>query len=277
MPFGAHETMEVHECLMEKINAITHFNLYAKEAKHPQLLDMIARHQQEELRSYNEIVSLTRGSQQFQPVSPRTDIQGVSHQQIQYGLNNPPQYTPQMNTALSDAEIAIAMLLCHKNGARNCSWAALECADPNLRMAMQNSAATCMNQAYEVFLFMNEQGMYQIPTMKDHTTQNFLNSYQPAGSQMEQQYTMMQQQNTGYGGMGMNRGAGMGAGAAANMNPGIRSSQSGMGSMNVGSRDSVLYGNRRGMEAQQSQYQPQYRSSVTSMYGSSNGQGSMPQ
>jgi spore coat protein CotF len=200
MPFGAHETMEMHEVLMEKINAITHFNLYAKQAKNPQLQDMIMRHQQEEIMSYNEIVSFTRGNSHFNPIPPNTLIRGIGHQQIQYGLRNPPQFAPQSDADLSDNEIAIAMLLCHKNGARNCTWATLECADPNLRRTMLNSAATCTHQAYEVFLFMNEQGLYQVPTLNSQTAENFLQSYQPASGSLESQYAIQNGLNNGFSG-----------------------------------------------------------------------------
>jgi spore coat protein CotF len=227
MPFGAHETMEVHECLLEKVNMITHFNIYAKEAKDSQLLDMIVRHQQEEIASYNEIVNITRGNNGFTPVPPNTNVRGVNNQQIQYGLNNPPQMSPQSDANLTNREIAIAMLLCHKNGARNCTQAALEAADPNLRLALFNSAATCMNQAYEVFLFMNKQGLYQVPAFRNQTAETFLNIYQPAGEQLMAQYGMQSGQNMDYNSQ--------------------NNSQMG-GSMNVGSYNSVLYGagNNRG-------------------------------
>ncbi|EXX84687.1 coat protein F, partial [Paenibacillus darwinianus] len=201
MPFGAHESMETHEILMEKISCITHFNLYAQEVKNPQLMDMIVRHQQEEIRSYNEIVNYTHDYSGFAPIPPNTNIQGVSPQQIRYGLNNPPQFAPQADARFYDGEIATAMLLWHKNGARNCSWAALECADPNLRSMMLNSAATCMDQAYEVFLFMNEQGLYQVPTLKDHTAKTLLHRYQPAGQALQAQYGM-QEMGSGVSGDG---------------------------------------------------------------------------
>ncbi len=180
MPYGAHETMEVHEILMEKINAITHFNLYAKETQNPQLQDMIARHQQEEILSYNEIVAYIRENKGFSPIPPNTDIKGVSEQQIQYGLNKPPQFAPQSDASLSDEEIAIAMLLCHKKRCPECCLASLECADPNLRRMLQNSSASCANQAYEVFLLMNEQGLYQVPTLKKPDCRN-VPSQLPAG------------------------------------------------------------------------------------------------
>lgn len=216
MPFGAHETMEVHECLVEKVNVISHFNLYAQETRNPQLLDMIVRHQQEEIRSYNEIIGLTRGTSQFNPVPSNTMIRDVRHEQIRYGLRNPPQIGPQPDARLSDGEIALAMLQCHKNAANNCMRASLECADPNLRRALLNSAATCNNQAYEVFLLMNQQGLYQIPTMPDQTEANFLQQYQPASEALQSQYGMQGGQVAG------NAGAG--------------------GTINTGSRQSVLYG-----------------------------------
>jgi spore coat protein CotF len=266
MQFGAHETMETHEILMEKINMITHFNLYAKQARNPQLLDMILRHQQEEIVSYNEIVAFTRGDNRFSPISPNTDIRGVSNQQIQYGLNNPPQFAPQANATLDDGEIAIAMLMCHKNAARNGTWAALECADPNLRRTLMNSAASCINQAYEVFLFMNEQGLYQVPTLSGQTAEAFLNRYQPAGRSLEQQYAMQGGQSQGYTGASAYGSSGF---SGANMAGPGGSTNDGL---YVGSRDSVLYGSGgRGDSSMQ------YQAGSPSMYGNINQQGMMPQ
>src|SRR3954471_9986543 len=89
MPFGAHEAMEVHEILTEKINMINHFNFYANQTKTPELKDMIRRHLQEEIKSYDAIVSYTHDYQHFTPVPPNTNISGIQPEQIQYGLNNP--------------------------------------------------------------------------------------------------------------------------------------------------------------------------------------------
>jgi spore coat protein CotF len=259
MQFGAHETMEVHECLLEKVNVITHFNIYAKEAKNPQLQDMIMRHQQEEITSYNEIVNITRGNNGFTPVPPNTNVSGANNQQIRYGLNNPPQFSPQSDTSLTDREIAIAMLLCHKNGARNCTQATLEAADPNLRLALLNSAATCMNQAYEVFLFMNEKGLYQVPTLKNQTTETFLNIYQPVDQQVMDQYGMQSGMQSGQN-MGYNtqNNTQMSGNMNGNMNGNMTSNMN--GNMNVGSPNSLLYGsgsNRGGASSpyQRSNYQ----------------------
>lgn len=218
MQFGAHESMEVHECLLEKINMITHFNLYAGETRNPQLQDMIARHQNEEIQMYNQLVNYVQGEiKGFSPIAPNTNIRGINHQQIQYGVNQPPQYGPESDARFSDWEIAVAMLQCHKNSAMNGTRAALECADPNLRLMLQNSVATCVNQAYEVFLFMNQQGQYPVPTLNEQTA--FLNTYQPANQDLQAQY----------------------AGHSMNQNAAGQNAPS--GNLNVASRDSIWYGN----------------------------------
>lgn len=178
MPFGAHETMETHEILTEKINGISHLHLYARHARNQQLKDMINRHLQDSVRSYNEIVAYTHAYTNAPAATVGSQTSGVSPQHIQYGLHNPQAVAPQNDSVFDDREIATAMLICHKNGARNAMWAGLECADPNLRRMMMNSSIACADHAYETFLFMNQQGTYQVPTMNDHTAKTFMHSYQ---------------------------------------------------------------------------------------------------
>ncbi|PLT32155.1 spore coat protein [Bacillus sp. V5-8f] len=231
MPFGAHETMEVHEILLEKINMITHFNFYATETQNQQLIDMIIRHQQEEIRSYNEIVAYTHDYTGVNLVPPNTNIREIQPQQIKYGLNNPPRIAPEIDAQLKDWEVATAMLCAHKNAARNGMWATLECADPNLRRMLLNSATNCANQAYEVFLLMNEQGIYQVPTLKDHTAKEFIHRYQPASDSMQQQYGMQPGPSMGISGQNPGYNA---------QNAGYQGTSAGYAGQNVGNQGNVM-------------------------------------
>ena len=197
MPFGAHEAMEVHEILTEKINMINHFHMYAAQAKNPQLKEMIHRHLQEEIKSYDAVVSYTHDYQNFAPMPANTNIRSAQPDQIQYGLDNPSMVAPEANTTFNDFEIASALLICHKNGAANGVKATLEIADPNLRQVLLNGAVNCVNQAYEVFLFMNSQGQYQIPTMKDHTAKTYLHAFQPSSESLKAQYMVNPGQSQG--------------------------------------------------------------------------------
>ncbi len=186
MPFGAHETMEAHEFLEEKLNMMNHFHIYRMQAQDPALRQMIERHLDDTVRAYNQLVSYTHNYQPVNPVSAQTPstvhaVQQTQPNQIQYGLNQPAPHQPVFTTTtLNDRQISSALLQFHKTSAINSIHHSLECADPNVRQIMVNTAVNCSHLAYEVFQYMNQRGYYQVPTMKDHTAKTLLHSYQNA-------------------------------------------------------------------------------------------------
>lgn len=191
MPFGAHETMEAHEMLNEKINAINHFSIYLHNCQNPTLRSMIERHQQLAIQAYDQLVQYTHdynaANQNRQPIN----MGNIQQQQISYGLNNPQTMAPQMSGPLPDHMIAMAVLSIHKNSAKNHMAALLECVDPNVRQMLIQGSINCAQQAYEMFLFMNQNGFYQVPTMQDHTAKTFLHSYQPNQQNQNQASPLM--------------------------------------------------------------------------------------
>ncbi|GIP33817.1 spore coat protein [Paenibacillus sp. J2TS4] len=199
MPFGAHETMEAHEMLNEKVNLINHFSLYAEQCQDQRLRQMLQTHLNTAIRHYDQLVAYTHD---YSAASGGPQVYGMppsSPQQVKYGLHQPMPQIPQMQGRLNDSQILLAMLSFHKQSAKSQMAASLECADPNLRQMLVDGAVTCSNQAYEVFLFMNEQGQYQVPTIHDHTAKTFLHSYkpmemggypgQPAGATLSSEYS----------------------------------------------------------------------------------------
>ena len=191
MPFGAHETMEVHEILNEKINMMNHFFLYAEQAQHPHVRSMIERHLQSAIQHYDQLIAYTHDYSAAGGGSIPSSLRApnVSYQEVQYGLRQPQPVAPLMRgRQLDDQQIMCAVLSCHKNAAKNGMQASLECADPNVRQMLIHSAVAAANHAYEAFLFMNEQGQYQVPTMHDHTAKTYLHAYQPM-QQFQQTYS----------------------------------------------------------------------------------------
>lgn len=185
MPFGAHETMEVHEVLNEKMNMINHFSWYAGQVQNPVLQQMIQRHLNTAIQSYDQLVGYTHDYNAANQASSAAYMTAGSAerpnspQEIQYGLRQPAAQAPQMGGTMSEQQIVSAILSCHKNSAKNHMTASLECADPNVRGMLMQGAMTCADQAYEIFLLMNQEGSYQVPTMNDHTAKTFLHTYQP--------------------------------------------------------------------------------------------------
>lgn len=220
MKFGAHEVVECWEILNEKMNLINHFAFYEQEAQSGQLRAMIRRHMESAIMGYDRMVAYTHdysASQGMQPPYPQPD---ADVERIKYGLRNPQPVAPQSTGRFNDMMIQRALLCCHKASAISHLQRGLEVSDPNLREMFLHGAVTCFNEAYEVFLFMNQQGSYQVPSMDNHTAKSYLHAYQP----MNEQGGMGLGMNAGMGmNMGMGTAPGMGAG------PGTRT---GMGANN---------------------------------------------
>lgn len=173
---GAHEVMEVHEVLTSEINDINTMQLYRQHVRDTQLAGIIDKQLQFAVQGYNQLVQSvqSKGMQSAVPYrAPKTATPT-------YGLHQPASVSPAMTVnAIDDRDVASAILDLHKTGAGKKMIASLECADPQLRRTLQQSAVNCSEQAYEVWQYMNQQGYYQVPTMKEMTTNTMINTYQP--------------------------------------------------------------------------------------------------
>lgn len=175
---GAHEVMEVHEVLCNAINAIHQCQLYRPHIKDQNLAAMMDKQMQFMTMEYNSLVQAVNQGGIITGGKPYPASYNYSPT---YGLRNPAPHSPSMMpTQLTDRDIASGLLGIHKSGSMFKMLAALECADPNLRRLIQQGAMNCAEQAYEVWQYMNQQGYYQVPTMKQMTTETILNTYAPA-------------------------------------------------------------------------------------------------
>lgn len=177
--FGAMEIMQVHEVLSGYIDGINQFELYRPHIKDQQLMSILDKQIRHMAGSYDNMVNYLHNQGMSSAVPYRTR----KNFQPKYGLRQPSPEHPNMDAnQMDDHDVASGMMGCAKASALMCTGAALECADPTLRSMMVNCAVSSINQAYEVFQFMNQMGMYQIPTLQQNTTNTLMNTYQQAGS-----------------------------------------------------------------------------------------------
>lgn len=189
--FGAHETLEVHEVLTSAINGINHFQLLRPYIKDRQLQQILDRQLQFMTNEYNGTVRALQQQGQEQAIPYRSPINLAPI----YGLDHPAEQSPNASmNQIDDRDVASGMLGCHKASASMKMIASLECANPQLRHLMQQGAINCSEQAYEVWQYMNQQGYYQVPTMKDVTTNTVMNTYQPANANINMINATPQQQ-----------------------------------------------------------------------------------
>lgn len=179
---GAHETMEVHEILCTAITGINTMQLYRPHVKDQRLAHIMDKQMQFTINEYNQMVqtvqNLSNGG-----IAPGTPYQAPRSFSPVYGLDNPAASMPNMNAnQIDDRDVASALLGFHKSSAMMKIVAALECANPQLRSLIQQGAVNCSEQAYEIWQYMNQAGYYQVPTMKEMTTNTVLNHYETAGN-----------------------------------------------------------------------------------------------
>ncbi|MFZ7101824.1 MAG: spore coat protein [Peptococcaceae bacterium] len=171
---GAHEVMELHEVLSNVINGINQFELYRPHVRDQQLGSILDKQLQFMTQEYNNMIQ-SLNQQGITMGSPYNSPKMVNPQ---YGLHNPQPQSPNASAnQLDDRDIAGGMLGCAKSAAILKTIAALECADPNLRRLIQQGSQNCSEMAYETWQYMNLKGYYQVPTMKQMTTNTMTTSY----------------------------------------------------------------------------------------------------
>jgi len=177
--YGAHEVLELHEVLTDAINGINTMQLYRPHVKDQQLASMLDKQMQFAIQEYNTLVQSVSGK----GLQAAVPYRAPKTMTPTYGLHQPGPHTPNMSAAeIDDRDVASAALSMHKTGATRKMMASLECADSQLRHILQQGAVNCGEQAFEVWQYMNQHGYYQVPTMKEMTTQTMLNAYQPAST-----------------------------------------------------------------------------------------------
>jgi spore coat protein CotF len=171
---GAHEVMEIHEVLSHAIDSINQFQLYRPYVRDQQLGAILDKQLQFMTQEYNGMVQALHQNGMGQGIQYRAP----KNIQPQYGLRQPQPQSPNTSpNQLDDRDVASGMLGAHKSSAVMKMMASLECTNPNLRGMLQQGAINCSEMAYETWQYMNQKGYYQVPTMKEQTTQTMMNAY----------------------------------------------------------------------------------------------------
>lgn len=174
--YGAHEVMELHEVLTGTIDGINQFELYRPYITDQSLSLIIDKQINFLTQEYNNMVNAftQKGMTQIRPYDAPINSQPI------YGLDNPKAQSPNSpQQRLDNKDIASGMLGYHKSSAILKSMASLECADLTLRRMVQQGSINCSEMAYEVWQYMNQNGYYQVPTMKQMTTETMMRTYTP--------------------------------------------------------------------------------------------------
>lgn len=175
--YGAHEIMQLNEVLTDLVDAINQFELYRPYVTDQELSIMLDKQMGFMTMEYNDTVQALNQRGIPNPRPYKTNINSTP----QYGLDNPLTQSPNTSAQRMDnRDVASGMLGCLKSSAILKSMACLECADLSLRRMVQQGAINCSEMAYEVWQYMNQKGYYQVPTLKQMTTDTIISTHVPA-------------------------------------------------------------------------------------------------
>ncbi len=176
MNHGAHEVLDVHEVLSASIGALNQCVLMRDQIQDPELLGILDRQYAFMLDEYN----ITREAYQtgHDPKHPTKTYNMQMGNDVNYGLTaGEPKKPIQSANEVNDAILAGSLLTMHKMGAVGKTQAALESTNPVVRRVLQDSVPNCVEMAYEVSLFLNKRGLYQVPQLSQNDMNIMLNMY----------------------------------------------------------------------------------------------------
>ncbi|WP_274432632.1 spore coat protein [Alicyclobacillus sp. ALC3] len=183
--FSAHELIVMNEALMTKSANADVLSHFAQEVQDSQLRRILEEQARNASNHYLQGVQILQG--RGHTTFNRQSYTGQINGEPKLGLRQPSMPAPNPNgQSLTDRSISGVVLNLHKHGAVAWMTFALECADTELRSFLVNGALMCDQAAYDTFMYMNQRGYYQVPTLMQKTTDTMIHSYQASPGVMMQ-------------------------------------------------------------------------------------------
>lgn len=173
---GGHEMMDMHEIIGEILAGLNLSLVLRPHVKDPELLSILDRQYNFTLGAYNTIVeSFNTG---HDPTVPTGRYQMETGNQFTYGLKPGQPKKPMQNANEINDEIISGFLLRSAKGAAMCmGGATLEITNPVVRRVVADSIPNFIEMGYELSIYQNKHGYYQVPQYSQQDMQIMLNSF----------------------------------------------------------------------------------------------------
>lgn len=176
MNHGGHEIFDVHEVLSGTITILDQYLVASQYVKDPELRDIFNRQYNFLLDEYNMLVQAFSTGQD--PAHGTRTYQMKQNNETVYGLKpSQPKKPCQSVAEIKDAGHAGHMMGMLKSLAGSKAIAACETTNPVVRRVIADSIPNNIEMAYEIFLYQNKHGHYQVPQLAQQDMQQMINSY----------------------------------------------------------------------------------------------------
>lgn len=179
---GGHEMFDVHEVLASAVHALDTYTMLSQQVKDPELQDILQRQKQFMTEEYN--ITLECFKTGLDPSQPTKSYKMKQGNDFVFGMKpGQPKKPIQSAAEVSDQIISFSMLNAVKGGAVMKTNAALEATNPVVRRVLADSLPNCIEMAYEISLYQNKHGYYQVPQLPQQDMQLMQNGFAPASLQ----------------------------------------------------------------------------------------------
>nr|WP_246288678.1 spore coat protein [Bacillus haikouensis] len=173
---GGHELFDAHEVIGGIVSMLDQYQMYDQHIQDPELKDIVKRQTAFVTTMYNTIVgSFSTGRD---PQVPTQQYKMLQNNNTVYGVKpGPPKKPNQSVSELSEKGLSAYMLGQTKSLATMLAMTALEMTNPILRRVVADSVPNLIEMSYEIFLYQNKHGYYQVPQLNDQDMAQMLQSY----------------------------------------------------------------------------------------------------
>ncbi|WP_058307139.1 spore coat protein [Gracilibacillus massiliensis] len=179
---GAHEMLDSHELVGNLIGIIEQYQLYNQHIQDQELKAILERQSSFLIQLYNTMVESFQTGQD--PQVPTQQYKMQEDNEITYGMTaGQPKKPKQSVDEFSDECFSSFMLGHTKSASSALAMAAVEMNHPVLRRIIADSVPNMIEMSYELFLYQNKNGYYQVPKLNEQDMNVMLNAYTKAPQQ----------------------------------------------------------------------------------------------
>lgn len=178
---GGHEVLDMHETLSAIVGGLNQFVLLRDQIQDTELRDILDRQYKFSLDEYNILVESFKTGRD--PSHPTGHYQMKENNKFTFGIQASQPKKPITSTSeISDEIISGYLLDAHKGIAAVKLATSLETTNPVVRRVLADSIPNCIEMAYEVSIYQNRKGYYQVPQLSPQDMAAITNSFGEATS-----------------------------------------------------------------------------------------------
>ncbi|MBB6455403.1 spore coat protein CotF [Salirhabdus euzebyi] len=175
---GAHEILDMHEVLGGVIGMQEQYLMFRQNIQDQELINILDHQKQFVADQYNIMVECFSTGQD--PSKPTSSYKMNQNNNVTYGLTpSQPKKPKQSVNEINDQCYSSFMMALCKTNATALTTASLESTNPVVRRVLADSIPNFVEMAYEIFLYQNKNGYYQVPQLQQQDMQQMINSYAP--------------------------------------------------------------------------------------------------